>query len=341
MHFTAPLIAASIGFLLSSGMLQAAEIPPSVSAVSPPAWLQRGGSTTALRAGTPLQPTDVISVGSTGGAVILFDQIRLTLQEKTTWIFAADADNGATARPAGILLEGGASIDASHTLTGAAPLKLALLDLSDKPAIIEPGSIAGALVSAQEATLCLERGSAAFDGAVLSGRAEHRRTANPADPRVPDGASQCPSLATGGAEGLWISREGRWQVNLHSDLDSNVAQGLFNHYRNNGYPVNMIGVFVGGKDYQRIYMPGFASQAAAAAMAYQLRGRLPGVDKPWVLASPQVSKDSVRAMGSSPVSAAPRASPKSPSSGTKRTVAKKKIPQKKIKPVAKLRAKQQ
>jgi hypothetical protein len=315
---------------------------PQVLAVSPPVWLQRGDSTTPLRAGANLQQTDVITVGSTGGAVIRIDQARLALQEKTTWLFPEDSNNDAASRSAGILLEGSATIDASVALPGSASMRLTLFDLSYKPAMIEAGAVAGALVSKREATICLAKGKATFDDATLIGHTEHRHllAANPGQTAVTEKPSECYSLAAGGAEGLWITQDGRWQVNLRSDRDAEVAQGLFTHLRNNGYPVEIASVFVGGKDYQRIYMRGFASQAAAAAMASQLRGRLPGVDKPWVLASTPPEQTAGPAAPLSAPSATPQTTPKVAPRSQKRIAIKKNILRKKTKAATKPRAKE-
>ena len=249
--------------------------------------------------------------------MIRIDQTRLALQEKTSWLHSEDSNSSGAGRSLGILLEGGATVDASAALPGSKPMRLALFDLADKPATIEAGAIAGALVSKQEATICLARGKATFDDAALVDRTEHRHllAASPGQTAATGKASECHALAAGGAEGLWITQDGRWQVNLHSDLDAEVARGLYTHFRNNGYPVDMIGVVAGGKDYQRIYMPGFGSQAAAAAMASQLRGRLPGVDKPWVLASTPPEKTARPAVAPATSPAVPRAAPtRSPSS---------------------------
>lgn len=335
------LVAASIMLQLSPLGARAADASAQVLAVSPPVWLQRGDSTAPLRAGENLQQTDVITVGSTGGAVIRIDQARLALQEKTTWLLSEDSDNDAATRSAGILLEGSATIDASAAPPGSASMRLTLFDLSDKPALIEAGAVAGALVSKHEATICLAQGKATFDEATLTGRTEHRHLlpASPGQTAASGRPSECYALAAGGAEGLWITQDGRWQVNLHSDLDAKVAQGLFTHFRNNGYPVEIVGVVAGGKDYQRIYMPGFASQAAAAAMASQLRGRLPGVDRPWILASTP-PETAIRPGAPPPApTAIPQAAPKVAPKTQKRTAAKKTTPRKKTKAATKPPAK--
>lgn len=297
--------------LATAGLcLQAATLPSAragepaaqsvkVIAVSAPAWLQRNGVSYPLEAGKDIVEADIVSIGAGGSAVLRLDANRLILQENSIWRLQEPTSEKSELK-LGALLEGKAGIDTTSALPNSPPVSLILFEASEH-VLIEAGTFAGAMTSSKEATVCLATGKARFGNTALSGQEELRHNLLASSPESPSPPlpepSNCLSLAASELQGLWLTQDGGWQVNLLSSTDARTIQSLYTHLRKNGYAVKIDAD--GGAEQnnapqrlypQRLYLPGFATQRSASAMALQLIGRLPGVNTPWVtLSSPPIA----------------------------------------------------